>query len=140
MAKKILNEEHQILWSDRKRHFGLPLSFTKYTLRDDKLIIETGFLNLKRDEVKLYRILDFEVLRPIGQRLFGVGTIEIHSSDRSMRDFQIQKVKQPIEVQELISTWVEKDRKARNITGREYLMDENDPDADDFPYDADDQQ
>lgn len=131
MASKIKNTQHQVLWSDRKRHLGLPISFTKYTLRDDKLLIETGLFNLRRDEVKLYRILDFEVLRPLGQRIFGVGTLSIHSSDRSMQDFRILKIKHPVEVEELISEWVEKDRKARHITGREHLFDGDDiPDTD----------
>ena len=34
------------IWSDRKRTlFGLPLSFTKYRLTEDRLFIEKGFLN-----------------------------------------------------------------------------------------------
>lgn len=34
-----------ILWKDRKRTlFGLPWSFTKYKLTEEKLIIQTGFL------------------------------------------------------------------------------------------------
>lgn len=131
---KIQTAQHQIIWSDRKRHLGLPISFTKYTLRDDKLLIESGFLNLKREEVKLYRILDFEVLRPLGQRLFGVGSISIHSSDRSMKDFQILKIRNPVDVQELISEWVEKDRAARHITGREHLFDDNDFPEDDSSH------
>ena len=138
MAAKIQHTQHQILWSDRKRHLGLPLSFTKYTLRDDKLLIEKGFLNLKRDEVKLYRILDFEVLRPLGQRIFGVGTILIHSSDKSMDNFKIHKIRHAVDVQELISEWVEKDRKERNITGREHLQDGSDLDSDGFHDDLND--
>ena len=93
MSKKIENEEVDIIWSDRKRHLGLPISFTKYSLSEDRLFIKTGFLNLREDEVRLYRILDVRLIRPLGQRLFGVGTIEIHSSDKSLRDFQILKVK-----------------------------------------------
>lgn len=130
---KIQTAHHEIIWTDRKRHFGLPISLTKYTLRDDKILIESGLLNLKREEIKLYRILDFEVLQPLGQRLFGVGTIRVHSSDRSMKDFNLQKIKNPVEVEELISEWVEKDRAARHISGREHLLDNND-----FPdYDGD---
>ena len=34
------------IWTDRKRHFGLPISFTKYSLSEDRLFRETGFLNL----------------------------------------------------------------------------------------------
>lgn len=51
-----LNKE-KILWTDRKRHtiFSLPLSFTKYTLTETKLIIQRGCFNLREDEIQLYR-------------------------------------------------------------------------------------
>ena len=45
------------VWSDRKRPiFGLPLSFTKYELTEEKILITTGILSLKEEEIKLYRI------------------------------------------------------------------------------------
>ena len=35
----------EIIWKDRKRPFmGLPLSFTRYELTEQKLLINTGFL------------------------------------------------------------------------------------------------
>ena len=38
------------LWQDRKRTLlGLPLSFTVYKLTEEKLMIETGFLNKKEE-------------------------------------------------------------------------------------------
>lgn len=41
-----------IVWSDRKRiAFGLPWTFTKYTLTKEKLLIHTGMLNTQEDEV-----------------------------------------------------------------------------------------
>jgi hypothetical protein len=39
----------EFLWKDRKRYFGLPLSFTRYCLSEDRLFISEGFLNLKDD-------------------------------------------------------------------------------------------
>ena len=40
-------EKNDILWTDKKRpFFGLPLSFTRYTLTKDKLIITVQFLYL----------------------------------------------------------------------------------------------
>ena len=51
-------EPIQYLWKDRKRHLGLPLSFTRYSLSEDRLFCEKGFLNLKSDEVLLYRVMD----------------------------------------------------------------------------------
>ena len=57
------------IWSDRKRTlFGLPLSFTKYRLTEDRLFIEKGFLSKNEDEVRLYRILDLSLNRSLGQR------------------------------------------------------------------------
>ena len=81
-----------ILWSDRKRYLGLPLSFTKYSMSEDRLFVETGFLNLTQNEVRLYRILDLQLKRSLGQRIFGVGSILVSSSDKSLGTFEIKKV------------------------------------------------
>ena len=42
----------EYLWKDRKRFLGMPLSFTRYRLSVDRLFCETGFLNVKSDEVR----------------------------------------------------------------------------------------
>ena len=70
----------EILWEDRKRPFlGLPISFTKYRLSEDRLFINTGFFTLKEDEIRLYRILDIEFTATLYQRIFGIGTLRIKS-------------------------------------------------------------
>ena len=52
-------EKHDVKWQDRKRRmFGLPWSFTKYKLTDDKLIISTGIFSINEEEIRLYRIMD----------------------------------------------------------------------------------
>ena len=57
-------ENLKIIWKDTRRPiFGLPLSFTKYTLLEDKLLIDTGFLSTKQEEIKLYRIMDVKLNR-----------------------------------------------------------------------------
>ena len=44
-----------IIWSDRKRPiFGLPISFTKYILTDEKLLVDTGFLSRTQEEIRLF--------------------------------------------------------------------------------------
>ena len=124
------------LWSDRKRTlFGLPLSFTKYSLNDERLFIEQGFLSKKEDEVRLYRIMDVSLSRSFGQRLFGVGTIHCCSADKSMKDFDIQSIKHPKEVKEQLSELVEKQRDAKRVTNREFMSEHHDMDDD---YDDDD--
>ena len=70
----------EYLWKDRKRYFGLPLSFTRYSLSEDRLFVSEGFLNLKDDEVLLYRVRDIDTRRSLWQRIFGMGTVTVVSS------------------------------------------------------------
>lgn len=106
-------ESIQTLWQDRKRYFGLPLSFTRYRLSEDRVFCETGFLNLHSEEVLLYRVRDLELSMSLGQRIFGVGTVCVHSSDKTAPDLKLLNIKRPREVKELLFRQVEdaKDRR-----------------------------
>ena len=53
------------LWKDRKRYFGLPLSFTRYALSEDRLFTSVGFLSIQDDEVLLYRVRDIDTSRSL---------------------------------------------------------------------------
>ena len=123
----------EYLWSDRKRTlFGLPLSFTKYMLSEERLFIEQGFLNKKEDEVRLYRIMDVSLTRSFGQRIFGVGTIHCCSADKTMGDFDILSVKKPKDVKEKLSQLIEAQRDAKRVTNREYMSEDDDHFDDDM--------
>lgn len=114
----------EIIWKDRKRPiFGLPLSFTSYSLSDERLFIKRGFLNLTEDEIRLYRIRDLKLTKSIGQRIFGVGSIQVFSSDKSLGTFVIENVKNPDEVKERLSNLVEAQRESKHVTSREYMGD-----------------
>ena len=54
----------EYLWQDRKRHLGLPISFTRYALSEDRLFLSEGFLNIRDDEVLLYRVRDIAPQAP----------------------------------------------------------------------------
>ena len=114
-------EPIEYLWKDRKRHLGLPLSFTRYRLSGDRLFCETGFLNLKADEVLLYRVQDLELTMTLGQRIFGVGTVCVHSSDKSMPHLDLKNVRRPREVKELIHQSVEEAKDRRRMRTTELL-------------------
>ena len=108
----------EYLWKDRKRHLGLPLSFTRYRLSEDRLFCETGFFNIKSDEVLLYRVRDLQLNMTLGQRIFGVGTVCVVSSDKSIPHLDLKNVKSPREVKELIHKHVEaaKDKRRMRTT------------------------
>ena len=112
-----------IVWKDRKRTiFGLPWSFTKYSLSDDRLFISTGFLSTKEDEVRLYRIIDISLNRTLGQRMFGLGTIKCCSTDKTLGDFEIKNIKKSKDVKEILSEMVEEERNRKKVTSRVSLF------------------
>lgn len=116
-----------VVWSDKKRPFlGLPISFTKYSLTEDKLYIETGFLNKKQEEVRLYRIMDMTLNRSLGERIFGLGTIHCCSADKSTPEFDIKLIKNSADVKELLSDMVEAERDRKRVSMREFAGDEDD--------------
>lgn len=117
-------KNNEIIWKDRKRTiFGLPLSFTVYSLTSEKLLIDTGFLNKKQEEVMLFRIMDITLERKLSQRLFGVGTIHCCSADKTTPEFEIKSVKHPQEVKETLSKEVYKARQANRVGSREIQYD-----------------
>ena len=114
-------EPMEYRWKDRKRRLGLPLSFTRYMLSEDRLFCEKGLLNLKADEVLLYRVQDLELTISLGQRIFGVGTVCVHSSDKSSPHLDLKNVKHPREVKELIHQSVEAAKDKRRMRSMEIM-------------------
>jgi len=125
VAKYNLNiPELNILWRDRKRIiFGLPWTFTVYSLTPEKLLIETGILNKKQEEIRLYRIMDITLRRTLEERVFGLGSIHCCSGDKSTPEFTIKRVKKGLQVKELLSNMVEKEREAKRVVSREFMTD-----------------
>ena len=114
------------IWRARKRNFlGLPWTFTIYGFSEDRLYIKTGVLNTREDEVRLYRITDIGLERCLWQRIMGMGTIRLYSSDQSMGDFSLVNVKNSEDVKEQLSELIEKERENKRVSSREFLgMDE----------------
>ena len=116
-----------VVWQDRKRIiFGLPWTFTKYVLTKEKLLIQTGILSTKEEEVRLYRIMDVTLRRSLAQRMFGLGTIHCCSADKSTPEFDIKWIPNSAAVKEKLSGLVEAERMAKRVSGREFMTDTDD--------------
>ncbi|MBO4592283.1 MAG: PH domain-containing protein [Eubacterium sp.] len=126
-----------LLFKQRKRNWcGLPWSFTVYSFDEERLFIKTGVLSIKEDEIRLYRILDLSLKRSFTQRIFGLGTISVDSSDKTMKCFEIKNIKNSKEVKEQLSQLVEEERQRKRISGREFMSDhDHDGYADDYDDD-----
>lgn len=125
------NNEMNYLWQDRKRFMGMPLSFTKYKLTEDRLFVEMGFISTKYEEVVLYRVRDISLSRNLWQKLFGVGTIIVQSSDKTLPVMEIKNVKVSFEVKELIHKCVEDMKISRRTRVNEVVINDDDFDDDD---------
>lgn len=121
------------IWKDRKRILGMPITFVRYRLSEDRLFCEKGFLNIKQDEILLYRVRDLRLTMSLWQRIFGVGTICVVSSDKSVSHLDLVNVKNPRNVKELIHRSVEKAKDQRRMRTMEIMGTE---DADTLSDDA----
>ncbi len=124
-------DNNEILWKDRKRHLGLPLSFTRYSLSPDRLFLSVGFLNVKDDEILLYRVRDISTSRNLGQRIFGVGSVTILSSDKTTPSLVLKNIKDPLRVKELIHDQVEEMKIRRRVRVGEVMSNDFDDDETD---------
>lgn len=109
-----------IIWTGKPcSFFGLPWNFTRYILTDKKLIIRTGFLNIKEEKIELYRIVDMSMNHPITQRIFGCGTINLMSKDVSCPNVSLKEIKNPYTVHKLFEDAIESQKKEYNVLGKD---------------------
>lgn len=130
----------KFIWRDRKRFLGMPLSFTRYALSEDRLFLSVGFFTVRDEEILLYRVRDISSRRSLGQRIFGVGTVVVSSSDKSTPELELKNIRHPMEVKELIHKSVEEIKIRRRVRVGEVMTSnfsggDEDPDPDDFDDD-----
>ena len=129
----------QYIWKDRKRYLGMPLSFTRYALTEDRLFLSTGFLNIKDEEILLYRVRDITTSRTLGQRIFGVGSVTVVSSDKTQPTLVLKNIKDPVTVKELLHQQVEEMKVRRRVRVGEIMANNYDDDDDTDEEELDDE-
>lgn len=119
-----MDKSMNYIWQDRKRILGMPISFTKYAMTQDRLFLQKGLLNLAMDEVILYRVRDISLKLTLWQRIFGVGTILVHSSDKSLPHLELKNIAKPMVVKEQLHKQVEEMKISRKMRVGELLDDD----------------
>ena len=124
-----------MLWRARKRIWcGLPWTFTVYSFDEERIFVDTGFFTKRQDEIRMYRVLDISVTRTFGQRIFGMGTIHLKTSDKTMGDFDIKNIKKVMDVKMQLSDLIEENREKKSVVSREFM---SGSDNDDFEVSED---
>ena len=119
-AKKRFGDDIIVLWKDRKRWAGLPLSFTRYFLIEKpnqwiKLITSVGLFNTVDEELYLFRVFDITVNQTFSNKFFNEGSITLHVNDESSDEIVLKRVLNPYKVKEQIADMVEFERRRRGF-------------------------
>ncbi len=116
-----LTEKEEILWQDRRRYMGMPISFTIYSFTQNKLYYKKGFFNVSSEEILLYRVLDITFKQSLWQKIFGVGSVILSTADKTTPVLELKNIKTPDRIRKALSTLVELRRDEKRITGKEMI-------------------
>lgn len=119
--EKLKKDYGNVLWAGRKCILGLPISFTRYILTDTALYTKIGFLNIKEDEIELYRVFDKQLSFTLFQRMVKCGTITLMSKDSDTPSKYLVSIRNPREVKRILDECVKEQRDKYYVRGRDMV-------------------
>ena len=108
-------EGTQKMYKERKCwvFFGLPFTFTKYTVTDEVITINEGFLSTKENDCYLYKVQDVELHTSLGERIFGLGTVACYTGDNTHPQLYLTHIHHAKEIKDYILKASEEARRRR---------------------------
>ena len=100
---------------ERKRwvFFGLPFTFTKYTVTSEIITINDGFLSTKENDCYMYKVQDVELLTSLGERIFNLGTVACYTGDNTHPQLHLTHIRNAKELKDFILKESEAARRRR---------------------------
>ena len=102
-------------WIDTRAH--------RYVVSNQRIRETIGVFSKRTDSTELYRVKDVVLLQPFWYRMFGLGTIELRSSDVSSPLFVLHAVPAPVELREKILLAAEARRDAKGVREIDIMQD-----------------
>ena len=93
--------------------FGLPFTFTKYTVNERVITINAGLLNTTENDCYLYKVQDVELKTSLGERIFGLGTVACYTGDNTHPQLYLEHIKNAKEIKNYILRASEEARRKR---------------------------
>jgi len=92
----------------------------KYTLTDQRLRYASGVFNRVTDEMELYRVKDLLLEEPFKLRIFGLGNVNLKTSDRTTPELTILAIREAPMVRDTIRQYVEQRRDTKGVREIDY--------------------
>lgn len=89
---------------ERKRwiFLGLPFTFTKYTIREDMITIDTGLLKTVENDCYMYKVQDVQLTATLAEKMFGLGTVTCFTGDTTDPKLELVHIKNSRAVKDFI--------------------------------------
>ena len=102
-------------YMERKRwlFFGLPFTFTKYTVTDEVITVNEGLLNTRENDCYLYKVQDVELQVSLAERIFGLGTVACYTGENTHPQLFLAHIKHSKEIKNYILKASEEARRRR---------------------------
>jgi len=102
-------------FKERKRwlFFGLPFTFTTYTIEEDMITINRGLLKTEEDDCYMYKVQDVKLQISFWERIASLGTIVCYTGDTTDKNLQLVHIKNAKAVKDFILTCSESERRKR---------------------------
>ena len=89
---------------ERKRwlFLGLPFTFTKYTIKEDMITIESGLLKTIENDCYIYKVQDVQHTATLIEKMFKLGTVICHTGDTTHPQLVLEHIRNSKVIKEFI--------------------------------------
>ena len=108
----------QMNYKEKKRSmfFGLPWTFTSYTVT-----VDTGLFKKEENDCYLYKVIDVRLESTLLERMLGLGTIHCFTGDVTDPDLKLLHIKHAKEIKDYILKQSEQERMKRRTVNMQHL-------------------
>jgi len=92
-----------------------------YKITTERIVVERGLLSKRMEQIDVYRINDYTVERPIGQRIMGTGNLVVNAMDRTTPQIRIAGLKTDVvQLYEQVRAATEAEKRRRGVRMIDY--------------------